>query len=378
MRAMEGSYEREPSNSKGRFHADSPQLSEQDEGNGNRCGNRRHRPEPRLTHSPIMRDTLVFTRQLPRSANKDFISLFNAEAAGHVLKYFYLYPSDYDTNLLPQQDRYYVFNEDVRLIQELCKACAANEIDFAVSKAVVDLGPGDINAFSLKTKPILDISPQAEWYIAVDYSSRVLLDLKNSLDNFIGSYLTAFVCSDFHGIYPCKFLIHNSIVLLLGHTIGSLPTYKPGYFPDAEYVDFLKTLRGCFPEGTQFLMTLDRCMDWSEVLDCYSSELTYNFFRRGYSGMFLGQDASPAEVFETEIRVDPTASCICFDLRVRKDAAIHFWDRSITVSRNHRFTLGTSYRFSLEKAISLLRQAGFPSTQQIEFSDSHVVLLLAK
>jgi hypothetical protein len=94
--------------------------------------------------------------------------------------------------------------------------------------------------------------------------------------------------------------------------------------------------------------------------------------------MFLGQDPCATEVFETEIRVDPGASCICFDLRLCKDVTIHFWDRSITVLRDRRFTLGTSYRFSVEKAISLLRQAGFPSIQQIEFPGSHVALLLAK
>lgn len=325
-----------------------------------------------------MPETLIFTRRLPSAANRDFLSLFNDEAAAHVLKYFYLYPNDDDTNLLPRQHRYYVFNEDARLIQDFLKAHAENAIDFTVPTTIVDLGPGEINAFSLKIKPILDMSPETKLYIAIDYSPQILAQLRDALRRRENHHSCAFVCGDFQSAQPCRLSIQNSTVLLLGQTVGSLPVYRRGYFPDHEYVKSLQDLRECFPETRQFLLTLDRCLDWDEVLDCYSSELTDNFFRRGYSGMFLGQETSPAEIFATEIRVDPGASCICFDLRLRKDATIHFRDRSITVLRGRRFTLGTSYRFSVEKAISLLRQAGFPSVQRLDFPGSHVALLLAK
>jgi len=325
-----------------------------------------------------MPDTLIFTRRLPSSANRDFISLFNNEASAHVLKYFYWYPNDADTNLLPQQHRYYVFNEDVRLIQELLKAHAAATLDFTVPTTIVDLGPGEVNAFMLKVKPMLDVSPEIKSYIAIDYSLQVLVELRDALHPLENRHSLTFVCGDFQSARPCRLSVQNSAVLLLGQTIGSLPVYRQSSFPDREFIEFLQNLRECFPGATQFLLTLDRCLDWNEVLSCYSGELTYNFFRRGYVSLFHSQDTCPAEVFTTEIRVDPEASCICFDLRLAKDVAIQFWDRSITVGRDRRFTLGTSYRFSLEKAISLLRQAGFASIQQLEFPGGHVALLLAK
>jgi uncharacterized SAM-dependent methyltransferase len=322
--------------------------------------------------------TLTFTRRLPSSANRDFIALFTNGASAHVLKYFYLYPDDNDTNLLPQQHRYYVFNEDVRLIHELLKAQAANTIDFTVPTTLVDLGPGEVNAFLLKVKPILDMSPETKSYIAIDYSPQVLAELRDALQSLENRHLLTFVCGDFQSAQPCRLSVQNSTVLLLGQTIGSLPVYRQGSFPDHELVEFLQNMQECFPRTTQFVLTLDRCLDWNAVLSCYSGELTYNFFRRGYRNLFHGRDTCPAEVFTTEIRVDPEASCICFDLRLTKDVTIDFWDRSITVARDRRFTLGTSYRFSLEKAVSLLRRAGFPSIQQLEFPDSHVALLLAR
>ena len=372
MRSAESSRERGLSNSKGRVDCGCLCYDHgADEGDG-------RRPASRLTLATIMSETLIFTRQLPGSANRDFISLFDEQASGHVLKYFYLYPSDDDTDLLPKQNRYYVFNEDVRLIQELCNAHATRELNFTNLSTIVDLGPGDINAFLLKVKPITDILSKFESYIAVDYSLRVLTELRNSLYSLGPDHFITFICGDFQSMYPCKLSIQNSAVLMLGHTLGSLPVYKQGYFPDLEYVNFLKGLRECFPEGTQFLFTLDCCMDWKEVLDCYSSDLTYRFFQRGYSEIFNSKDRFPSEIFETEIRIDPGASCICFDLHVSRDVTIHFWDRSITVLRDRRFTLGTSYRFSLEKAISFLRRAGFLSTQHIQLPGSHVALLLAK
>ena len=213
---------------------------------------------------------------------QDYYKFFTTEEGADMLPYVYLEnPRAFD-NLVKNCDDYYLFKEEVELLQNSKKALT-NYLDDITS--IIEIGPGSTHSVMHKTLSVLQCAPHLKNYYPIDISKKYLNDACEVVGSKFPRIRTLPIAADMMNLFNLKKIAENNqekkALLLLGSTLG-------GQTPEEQ--DLIITgISKILSKDDIFIITVDTNNDEKSLMKAYSNnhELHYSvlsYFSNAFSG----------------------------------------------------------------------------------------------
>jgi hypothetical protein len=287
------------------------------------------------------------------------------------LRFLYMHnPMEAGDTRLSGSGDYYIFQEDKRALALLLQTHAGA---FAETRAIVDLGPGDVTAVAEKVVPFLRL-PMVARYCAVDSNPRVFEPLESAMRTMAPGVAFEAYRSEFLENPASIPSVPHALYLMLGNTIGDLPAYSAGRSARGTLVRYLGRLRARIPPASHLVLGIDTASDPGKFLRAYQSDLTTFFLQRGLDWLAARDpELAPAcSALRPEVGFDEGANSVV--LGYRAGASVEGRHR---LAKGDLLVAGVSYRFSAEVFAASLETAGFAVHDSISAPGDTVRLFVA-
>ncbi len=279
---------------------------------------------------------------------------------------------------------YYVFKQDVRLIQ-------ANESFFqslsSLKPAVIDLGCGDSRAVLNKVIPTLRWS-NASSYLAIDSSALYAENAANLVAMQIPQIPAKSLVCDYMKS-PDVSVDAPRLILNYGCSMGQHPI-KPqrGAAEGGSLGDLLDKLGQMVDHNAILLPTIDANTDEAAVINCYSGFHVSNFVRFLFAtmGAVLQSDPNPSSNYilvdgkkpnsplpeSVILEKEFTKDRLIFSFVPKHDITIVIDDVQTIIPRGHRMEGGYSNRLSMSDLKKVSKKHGWVLAKTLTSPDNPI------
>lgn len=201
----------------------------------------------------------------------DYVAFFTTERGADILPYVYLDSSHLYDELLENNEHYYLFNDEVSLIQNNSLQISKH---LSGVEELIEIGPGSSRAVNNKTIPILKNAPDLKSYYAIDYSIDYLTDTCRCILNRAPKLKVFPLEVNLLQEDPIEINTKTTgpkSVMLLGSTLEN--------FTISEKKHIIKNISSFMNSKDIFILTVDTNQDVPSLLSAYNNIHLYNLIK---------------------------------------------------------------------------------------------------
>jgi L-histidine N-alpha-methyltransferase len=214
-----------------------------------------------------------YSIDINEKALNDYYSFFTNEEGSDMLPYAYLGSSNIYNNLISKCADYYLFSDEVSLIQS-----NKTKLSYFLSdiETIIEIGPCSLHAVKNKTINILSCAENLQNYYAIDLCKDYLTDSCNFIQEQNQKLKVLAIEENLLQEGGMNINYHNAknqkkAIILLGGTLGN--------FNPAQQNTFIKKISDILSPGDLFLITADTNQDRDSLLKAYNHHYNNLFIK---------------------------------------------------------------------------------------------------
>ena len=284
----------------------------------------------------------------------DYFAFFTTKEGSDVLPYVYYESSNLYDSLVRDCEDYYLFRDEVELIQKNKAAITHYLKDI---KNLIEIGPGSVFTVQHKTLSILKLLPNLKNYYPIDHSTNYLKDsckfIKQNIKE-LKIYPIEVNLFDEDFVQINKKIDASKAIIMLGSTLQNF-NYK-------KQLSVLKKISNLLEKDEMFIITNDFNHDKSLLLKAYNNEYTSKFLNANlkYFAKINYQFAKFQNSFNNKVAWNESENYVDISFIPQKTIKFPFNDYTDIILHKGQELRGIKSRKPhLEDVLSLLEQSGF-------------------
>lgn len=198
----------------------------------------------------------------------DYLAFFTTSEGADMLPYVYLESSKLYDNLVKNNHDYYLFRDEVSLIQKN-KISLSHYLSDVIN--IIEIGPGSCHTMQHKTIPVLSCAAKLKTYQAIDHSENYLIDVCKFIRNQLPKIDVFSTEADLMQSIPIKLskeVDGKKAIMLLGSTLENFTIAEQNYV--------IEQIVNLIDSGDIFILTVDTNQNEKLLLSAYANNHLYS------------------------------------------------------------------------------------------------------
>lgn len=319
----------------------------------------------------------------------DSIALFSHQVSGHMNTYAFSDGDDsnvedkangsyYWSDFIRNSKHYYIFSEEVELIQNKAVSLASL---LPYNPDIIDLGPGSRTAVRNKTFPVLEALKTFSSYYSVDISERFANNacevVKQHFNPKKGNYFT----HDFlREKMPFQSGLKNPVMVLFGGLLANTPLNIGLLKPANTLEGYFEQLRQNFDNTSYLVITQDTNDEIKKLTAAYTHPSLTSYI---LSLLYRMKNELPMknfhpENFDFKPLWEPQKSLLSLNAVSLKQQRFQLGHKQFTVEKDEVFPLVNCFKFKMQDFIGYAESAGWAHVDSLIYKNSDIVMHVFK
>lgn len=201
------------------------------------------------------------------TTSQDYLKFFTTKEGADMLPYAYLGDDGCYDDLVQYSDDYYLFSDEVALIENNAKALRHY---LSGIENIIEIGPGSYHTIQNKTIPILGYASDLKNYYALDHCENYLKNIADYIKVSTNSLGISTITADFRNLGKISLVDPGrSCVIFLGSTLGN--------FVPQQQQQIINQIAQLTRKGDLFIISMDTNQDPKSLLAAYNSKQANKF-----------------------------------------------------------------------------------------------------